>query len=83
MLLRMHAFGPPPLPLLARQTLVGFDSFSIDDLDIRGGKLMMCPEPVAPGYEYSDVFEEVVKLHPPVGQLILEDIERWVRQCRR
>ena len=44
---------------------------------------MMCPEPVAPGYEYSDVFEEVVKLHPPVGQLILEDIERWVRQCRR
>lgn len=38
----------------------------------------MCPEPVAPGYEYSDVFEEVVKLHPPVGQLILEEIDKWV-----
>lgn len=38
----------------------------------------MCPEPVAPGYEYSDVVEEVVKLHPPVGQLLLEEIERLV-----
>lgn len=41
-------------------------------------KLLMCPEPVAPAYEYSDVVEEVVKLHPPVGQLLLEEIERWV-----
>lgn len=38
----------------------------------------MCPEPVAPGYEYCDVVEEVVKLHPPVGQLLLEEIERLV-----
>ena len=51
-------------------------SLPVDDLGIRGEKLIMCPEPVAPGYEYSDVFEEVVKLHPPVGQMILEDIER-------
>lgn len=36
----------------------------------------MCPEPVAPAYEYSDVVKEVVKLHPPVGQLLLEEIER-------
>lgn len=36
----------------------------------------MCPEPVAPGYEYSDVIEEVVKLHPPIGPLILEDGNR-------
>lgn len=42
----------------------------------------MCPEPVAPGYEYSDVFEEVVKLHPPVGQLILEEIDKWVGWTR-
>eukprot|EP00903_Cladosiphon_okamuranus_P008133 g7833.t1 len=31
---------------------------------------------VAPAYEYSDVVEEVVKLHPPVGWLLLEEIER-------
>lgn len=41
-------------------------------------QLLMCPEPVAPGYEYSDIFEEVVKLHPPVGQLVLKEIARWV-----
>lgn len=39
-------------------------------------KLLMCPEPVAPGYDFSDVFAEVVKMHAPVGQLILEKIER-------
>ena len=44
--------------------------------DTRGEKLLMCPEPVAPAYEYSDIVEEVVKLHPPVGQLLLEEIER-------
>jgi len=43
----------------------------------------MCPEPVAPGYEYSDVVEEVVKLHPPVGQLLLEEIERLVAERDR
>lgn len=36
----------------------------------------MCPEPVAPGYECTDVFAEVVKMHPPVGQFMLEDIVR-------
>lgn len=46
-------------------------------------KLLMCPEPVAPGYEYSDVIEEVVKLHPPVGQLLLEEIDRYMTGLRR